>query len=336
MFQVLADAHIPFLEHYFPQKYFKLHLYQNLHELKSQISHKDILICRSIYQINAELLENSAVKLVATATSGINHIDTDYLHSKNIELINAKGGNAPAVVDYICATLAALEKHLKFKAHQVAIIGYGCVGKELSRRLEILGYQIAVYDPLIQQESIFRHQQIKHFNLAKFDTICVHANYHTSSPFPSKNLIDAHLKDQFSKHSCIINAARGHIVNEEFILSDAYQGIYCADVFENEPYLNAAIIKRASLATPHIAGHSIESKLRMTEIISYQIHQHFKLPKPTTCLKKTFLPQISLSNWQNSVLSHYDPLMETLALKQQGPGAFFKLRHAHHRHEFFW
>ena len=277
MFQVLADAHIPYLDHYFPDKSFKIDFYHNEHELKKKIKHQQILICRSIYQINGAILANSNIKLVASATSGINHIDSNFLKRHDINLIDAKGGNTPAVVDYICSSLASLQKHYQFQANKIAILGYGHVGKALSFRLENLGYDIGIYDPLLPEKSIPTNHKIDISSLHQFDTICIHANYHAKPPFPSINLIDVRLKHAFSKNTCIINAARGHIVDEAFILSEAYQGLYCADVFEDEPLPNPRIIKRASLATPHIAGHSIESKLRMTEIISYKIHQYLKL-----------------------------------------------------------
>ena len=336
MFQVLADANIPYLDHYFPDQSFELNLYHNEHELKKKIKHQQILICRSIYQINEAILANSNIMLVASATSGLNHIDIDYLKKHDIHLIDAKGGNTPAVVDYVCSSLASLQKHYQFQANKIAILGYGHVGKALSFRLETLGYDIGIYDPLLPTESIPANQKINIASLYQFDTICIHASYHAKRPFPSKNLIDVRLKHAFSKNTCIINAARGHIVDEAFILSEAYQGLYCADVFENEPLPNPRILERASLATPHIAGHSIESKLRMTEIISDKIHQYLQLNEKPQPIDKATEAHIDSKDWQNAVLSNYDPIEETLALKQQGNTSFIKLRHAHHRHEFLW
>ena len=107
-------------------------------------------------------------------------------------------------------------------------------------------------------------------------------------------------------------------------------------MFEHEPQPNAAILKRASLATPHIAGHSIESKLRMSEIISYHIHQHLQLTALPKSLSKNASTPIDSSVWQQEILSHYDPYAETLALRQEAGTNFLKLRHAHHRHEFQW
>lgn len=336
MFQVLADAHIPYLDHYFPKKYFNLHLYHNVSELHAHIKNKDILICRSIYPINEAILHHSQIKLVATATSGINHLDIDYLTFQGISFVDAKGGNAAAVVDYVCASLASLEKNHRFKAQRIAILGYGHVGKALSARLTLLGYELGIYDPLLPKNIVLAQQRIECVDLDQFDTISIHANYHTKAPFPSKNLIDARLKQQFSSHSCIINAARGQIVDESFILSNAFHGIYCADVFEDEPQPSPAILKRASIATPHIAGHSIESKLRMSEIISYKIHQHFKLADLPKNLCHTAVAQIDTAAWQQTILAYYDPYQETLALRQEAGTNFFKLRHAHRRHEFSW
>jgi erythronate-4-phosphate dehydrogenase len=335
MFQVLADAHILELNHYFPKRFFNVRLYHNHEELKAKVNKSEILLCRSIYPINQDLIIDSPIEMVASATSGSNHIDKRYLESHNIPFLDAKGGNAPAVVDYVCATLASLIKHFSFHPKKIAILGYGHIGQRLAAQLQRLGYEIGVYDPF-KPEDIPGSLEIELSKLHDFDTICIHPNYHHTLPYSSHHLINARLALEFSSNTCIINAARGLIVDEDFILSSSYKGLYCTDVFANEPQPNPKLIERATLATPHIAGHSIESKLRLTELIANKIYKHLNLsPLPQSLIEPSSV-KINQKKWQTEVLAQYDPIIETEMLKREKGLNFLALRHAHRRHEFSW
>jgi erythronate-4-phosphate dehydrogenase len=112
------------------------------------------------------------------------------------------------------------------------------------------------------------------------------------------------------------------------------QLIWCLDVWENEPHINQEILAAATIASPHIAGHSIQSKYRGIQMI-YQAAIE-KAIIPTKNIPDIPFPTttISLSNkpidWRDVILAVYDPLAITKQMKQafleEGDHVFDQLR----------
>ena len=327
---LLADALIPDIQKWFSND-FDIHFYHDEEELKDKIPQAVILICRSTIPINDKLIQNTQVQIVASASSGINHIDLHALKKANIVFLDAKGGNAPAVCDYMTAALAYLEKENILKQPKIAIIGFGHVGQKVSERFLHLGHTIGIYDPL----SPPAEYQIHLKNLHNYDLICLHPNYHHMPPHPSHHFISSEELHKLKEQVCIINASRGGVVDEKAILSSDFKGLYCADVFSHEPKMNPSIIERAMLATPHIAGHTVESRQRMTYMIAEKIYTFFNLTLPGEF--KSLIKPIPLSKtqWREQVLDLYNPIEETKALKANPTELnFLELRKAHRRFEF--
>ena len=113
----------------------------------------DILLTRTVTRVDQALLENTAIRFVGTATTGIDHIDTVYLDKKNITLATAAGANAEAVAEYIACCVTALKKN-KFLENKkvVGIIGCGRIGRLVAKLFETLGFQVFCYDPLLKEK----------------------------------------------------------------------------------------------------------------------------------------------------------------------------------------
>ncbi|WP_367607164.1 NAD(P)-dependent oxidoreductase [Legionella sp. W05-934-2] len=329
---LLADANLPVLPKAFP-KGFDIVTYANSEELKEQISMADVLLCRSTLSVDKPLLEGTHVRMVATASSGTNHIDTSYLRQNNIRLITAIGANASAVCDWVLSVFAHIQPKLSGRC--LGIIGYGHVGSQLQRRFSLLNYKVLTCDPLIHQPPNFVHIPLE--KLSQCDAIFIHANFHADSPFPSKNLIDQHFLASLKSSCFIINASRGGIVNEEEILNTPFCHNYCTDVFENEPNINAKIVDTAFLCTPHIAGHTVEAKVNAVFQVSREIHRVAKLPIPPMSASENQLTiDLTQQTWSHDLLNHYDPVNESILLKsaKDKSHAFLTLRKAHLRHGF--
>src|SRR6185437_13045641 len=106
---ILADANIPVLKAAFPLP-FCLSTYSNHQEIPSLLANQDVLLCRSTLKVNQALLNHSTIRYVATASSGSDHLDLDYLQSRHIQAFDARGSNADAVGDYVISCLAYLHK----------------------------------------------------------------------------------------------------------------------------------------------------------------------------------------------------------------------------------
>lgn len=334
--KILADASLPGLTKAFP-KPFELTTYHQAAELKSLLPGQDILLCRANLQINADLLAAQSLRFIATASSGTDHIDKNILTQKNIQLIDAKGANASAVADYVCACLAYLLTTNKLAGRKAGIIGLGKVGEKVRDRLSALDFSLALYDPpkaLVDEQ--FRSCNLE--DLRTCDLICIHAELQDSLPYPSRNLLDHAFLYALKDHCVIINAARGDIVNEEALLSISKPLLYCTDVYSKEPAINPAIVERAYLCTPHIAGHSLEAKFLAVAQVSKALHEAFGLTPPASEVPKLNLRPIPRNEtWAQQILSIYNPAEESRLLKEamHKQEAFLSLRKAHNtRHDF--
>lgn len=327
---IVADANLPSLSQAFPEG-FDIITFENKDDLKNKIRSADILICRSTLTVDQHLISGTKIKLVATATSGTNHIDTSLLSRKNIPLVTAKGANASAVSDWALSVLAHVQSQLS--GNCLGIIGLGHVGTILKDRLSLLNYEVLTCDPLISNQPNFVHSPLD--ELRHCDVLFVHANLHNKAPYPSSNLINKTFLKRLNPRCFIVNASRGGIVNEADILNTEFRQSYSTDVYENEPNINAELINNALICTPHIAGHTIEAKINAVFQVSEAIHRLYNRTAPCIEYRNSqTIIDLSARSWSKTILKHYDPMVETLALKsaKDKHTAFLELRQAHRRH----
>lgn len=337
---VLADASLLELGDFFPHP-FKLHLFHHQEEIPSLLKHCDILLCRSTLKVNQALLQQHRPRCIATASSGIDHIDLGFLKKANIALFDAKGANARSVADYVLSCIAYVAQNQGLNGRRVGIIGCGAVGEAVAKQLRRFHFEIACFDPP-------RSLRDKDFNAVSLkeilaqDILCIHPNLHDEAPYPSRHLLGASELRCLRPKTLLINASRGDIVSENALLEVKPPIHYCTDVYANEPDINPAIVAFASLCTPHIAGHSLEAKSNAIRILSEKLH-HFcgfdfaeQAEKERGELQeKSNFP--SGSDWQKCALSLYNPILETLQMKSAAHKntAFLELRQTHYRRRDF-
>lgn len=330
---LLADASLPGLKKAFPFP-FNLSLYHSMDELTQSLHHQDILLCRSTLKVNKELLKNHKLRFVATASSGVDHLDQHYLYDQKITVIDAKGCNAASVADYVISCLAYLKKQHLMTGNNAAIIGVGKVGTEVLKRLETLKFKVQSYDPL---KTDFISCSLE--AVYECDLICIHAELHHDDPHPSYHLMNQNFINQLKPGCIIINAARGGIVDEISLLNTSKEIIYCTDVYSNEPNINSQLVNRATIATPHIAGHSLEAKYLAIALVSEQIHHALNLPVPQFETPQRPVTQMynEQDSWEDHILSIYNPIVETRLLQEaQDKRTIFQLLRKKHqtRHNF--
>jgi erythronate-4-phosphate dehydrogenase len=323
--KILADASLSGLSEQYTHP-FELTLYHNHKELLNVISAHDVLLCRSTLQVDELLLNNTPIRIVATASSGIDHIDTDYLKQHDITLFDAKGSNACAVADYVMMTLEALNELKVPYRKKAGVIGVGEVGTRVVKRLQALDWDIRCFDPIKEQKRP-RYDYCSLHEIATCDVIFIHPNLHDKPPFSSRNLINTDFLAKLNPGTILINAARGGIVDEEALLAAPQAILYCTDVYCNEPSINPKLVHFATVCTPHIAGHTIEAKFEALEQLSRQLHQYYGLQQP--------LCSLSPCPSSCSQMASYNPLIDTHLLKASHDKklAFLMQRKAHHRHE---
>jgi erythronate-4-phosphate dehydrogenase len=334
--KILADASLPNISSYFKEP-FILNLYRTKDELIKLLPTHDVLFCRSTLTVTKDLLDRTNLQCVATASSGVDHIDVDYLKSHKITLLDAKGCNARAVADYVVATLACLYRNNLMIGKRAGIIGMGKVGTQVLQRLLAMGFDVIVYDPP-RARADKDHPYVSLTDLTSCDLLCVHANLHQTKPDPSANLLSADFLSQLKPGVVLINASRGGIVNETDLLKTNILIKYCTDVYLNEPHINSELVNYSTLCTPHIAGHSIEAKQRAVAMIGQQLHQYYGVKENNLMLRMDISSVLlNNTNWIDSVLDIYNPMDDTLELKKSTnkTKAFLKQRQAHqNRHDF--
>jgi len=298
----------------------------------------NILISRSVTRINADLLRDTSVGVVGVTSSGTDHVDKNYLKSCHVPLFSAPGSNAQAVKDYVFWLLAYLEKNKLLNGKQAGIIGVGHVGKQIEALLKMLDFSVSLNDPLrVLDEPEFISMDLKDF--ADLDLICLHPSLSRQGPFPSYHLVTENFLKRLKPNTVIINASRGGVIDSEALLRQHYPLHYCFDVFENEPHINLDVVKECRIATPHIAGHTIESFHRASFQVVQQIGAYWEEHYSQTIVKEktaisNHLPKIDrreCQRWYDVILSLYDFNLKALFK----PDNFYALREANRfRHDF--
>ena len=239
---------------------------------RRDLSYADILLVRSVTQVDRELVANTPLKFVGTATAGLEHIDTRSLAELSIGFAAAPGSNAIAVVEYVLTALAAAS-HLErvMAGASVGILGYGAVGQHLARVLSDLGAVVRVWDPYVEIPPSLGAGSLD--TLMTCDVVSLHAALHSSDPWPSRGVITPELVTKMQPNSVLVNAGRGGLVSREALLQAANQQVtLLLDTWPNEPDIDAKLLRSVVIGTPHIAGYSFEAKARATDQLVAAIH----------------------------------------------------------------
>lgn len=239
------------------------------HEL---VRDADLLIVRTITRVSGELLRGSRVRMVASATSGIDHIDAEYLRRNGIELIHAPGANARPVAEYVLSALCVLagQDGYELRNKRAGIIGCGNSGACVLNFLKVLGVDCVVNDPPMRDKTGDSGRYRDLTQLMSADIITLHVPLLDDGPYPTRNLVDGLLLRGLRPDVVLINTSRGGVADEaalmEFLDGNPRARVVL-DVWNNEPRIEAGLLDRADIGTPHIAGYSLEGKIRATELV---------------------------------------------------------------------
>lgn len=286
----------------------------------------DILLCRAHKKIDANFLQCHRPKIVATASSGSDHIDKHFLQRFNIPWFDAKGANAQAVCDYVLHLL--FHPLFPVKKPKIAIIGVGFVGQALQAALKSLEIPFVCYDPpRSQREVSFISDDIQ--AVYECNVISLHVPLITAGAHSTYHLVNQQFLSKLKANSVVINASRGGVLQESIM--PLFPNLhFCLDVFETEPFIRSEVINNCLFATPHIAGHTIEAKARCLTWLYQKVSQHFKLAQ-----NKHISIDRAIHYQRSQLKFNYDPYLDTYKLKAQPDSNQFQyLRNQHtFRHE---
>ncbi len=270
-------------------------------EALAVISNYETVICRSKINFTADVLNNLPnLKCIARGGAGMDNIDEVKANSMGINLINAPEGNRDAVAEHTIGLILALSNNIpkgnsevKNKIWEreanrgfeiggkiIGIIGYGNTGKALAAKLAGFGCSIIAYDKYAASENpMVKAVSLKEL-LVSADIISLHVPLTAETKYMVNQDFIAESKPGFM----LINTSRGAVVENKAVLNaieNGHLGAFGADVLENEKFakysleemvvFEALASKSQVLLTPHVAGWTKESYLKISEIIANKV-----------------------------------------------------------------
>lgn len=246
------------------------------------VNDADALIVRTRTKVNEELLKDSSIRFVATATIGFDHIDRDYLKERGIAWTSCPGCNSESVGQYMTAAFIELaEKHsLDLNGMTLGIVGCGNVGKKVKKKAEAFGMNVLVCDPPRAEAEGPEDFSELDLLVKESDFLSLHVPLFREGPLKTFHMADANLFKKMKNSAFIINTCRGEVINNgdlEMALKNCDIKGAVIDVWENEPHINLELLKLVDIATSHIAGYSADGKSNGTSMSVQAVSKHLNL-----------------------------------------------------------
>ncbi|CAI8778375.1 4-phosphoerythronate dehydrogenase PdxB [Pseudomonas sp. IT-P395] len=300
---IVADENIPLLDAFFAG-FGEIRRVPGRSIDRATVEQADVLLVRSVTNVNRALLEGSKVRFVGTCTIGTDHLDLDYFNEAGITWSSAPGCNARGVVDYVLGSLMTLAEieGVDLTQRTYGVVGAGEVGGRLIKVLKGLGWNVKVCDPPRQAAEGGDYVNLEQI-IEQCDVISLHTPLTRSGDGATWHLFDQPRLQQLKPGAWLINAARGPVVDnlalrEVLLEREDLQAVL--DVWEAEPAVDVALAELCVLATPHIAGYSLDGKQRGTAQI-YQAYCTF-LSQAASIQLSDLLP----APWLSEVSLHGD------------------------------
>lgn len=225
----------------------------------------DVLLVRSVTRVDAALLAGTPVRFVGTATAGTDHLDEEFLRSQGIHYVAAPGCNSRAVGEYVlaCVLAFAAVSGREPESLRCGVVGCGHAGSQVVALLEAIGVHCLRNDPPLAAAGA---GFVPLTAALSADIVSLHVPLTEIGAWRTRALIGAAELAQLAPGGLLINAARGGIVDELAWREAAAAGKLkmAVDCWVDEPRISHATLNRAWIATPHIAGHTVDARLRAT------------------------------------------------------------------------
>ena len=264
-------------------------------QIPALMSGVQALIVRNRTQVTKGLLTFAPdLKCVGRLGVGLDNIDLEACEALGVKVIPASGANNLSVAEYVVSNALALLRNAyqvntemlagtwprlacagrEVSGKTMGLIGYGAIARETAQRAAALGMNISAYDPFLQNDDpvwTTAHRKTLTEVLQTSDVISLHVPLTDDT----RHLINKKSLSQMKSGAVLINAARGGVVDEAALASSLENGQIAGaalDVFETEPLSKDSAAKFQGLnnliLTPHIAGVTEESNIRVSSMIA--------------------------------------------------------------------
>lgn len=264
--------------------------------LLAELGSARALIVRNRTQVNAEVLSAGlGLACVGRLGVGLDNIDMPGCEARGVTVYPATGANNVSVAEYvITAALMLVRGAYLSQGAMVAgswprqalmgneiggkvmgLIGFGAIAREVASRAEALGMQVIAYDPYVEGPQMRDLEAL----LGEADVISLHVPLVEAT----RHMINAEALAAMKPGSVVINAARGGVVDDVAVadaLRSGHLGGAALDVFDVEPMTaeTGALFEGLGnvVLTPHIAGVTAQSNVRVSEMIASLVLEHLK------------------------------------------------------------
>lgn len=250
---------------------------------RAVVADADALIVRTRTRCDSQLLSESKVKIIASATIGYDHIDTRWLEYAGIKWANAPGCNSGSVMQYIISSLFLLaSRHsLDLRSLTLGVVGVGNVGSKVVKAARAIGMKVLQNDPPRKRRDGLREFIALDKLLAESDIVTLHVPLTMEGFDKTHYLINKENLPSLKSDCILINTSRGEVVDNIALrkaLHGGSPGGAVLDVWEEEPEADRKLIGLADLATPHIAGYSVDGKANATVTVVREVASFLSIP----------------------------------------------------------
>lgn len=341
--KIVIDSAIPFIHGVF-EPYAEVKYIFGPDIRHDDLVDADAFITRTRTRCDRALLAGTAVKMIASATIGMDHVDQDYCREAGIFVQNAAGCNAGGVMNYVFSALygVAARKGLKLEGQTLGIIGVGHVGTRVETMAVTLGFSVLKCDPpRAEAEGPSCFCDLDEL-LAKSDVVTMHVPLNDST----RVMADASFFAKMREGAIFINASRGEVMVDEALKAARPKlSAIIIDTWNNEPHPDPELIAMVDIATPHIAGYSYQGKQNGTTAVVRSVARFFKIEPlygffPSTELKELEAVKLDFRGKSQgeiaSMMQYNYPIFTDDFLFRCAPDSFEQLRADYkYRREFF-
>lgn len=327
--KIVCDKNIPFLEGRLKDT--ELVALPAPEITREAVADADGIIVRTRTRCDSSLLEGSKVRAAATATIGTDHLDLEWLAAQGIAASNAPGCNAPGVAVYVWSSL--LRNGFDPARHTLGVVGCGHVGSIVADWGGRLGAKVVCCDPPLQEAGNDSRAYLPLEEvLSLSDAVTLHTPLTRGGEYPTFHMIDSKSLRSLKPGAILVNAARGEVVDTPAVC-DAIEsgriGKAIIDTWEHEPDINHQLLGLSDIATPHIAGYSVEGKQRATRMALEAISRALGIEADLSGLAPAYSEPAVIT--PQAIIVHFDPKPLTAALKGS-PSDFELLRNSYPLH----
>ncbi|HYP63426.1 MAG TPA: NAD(P)-dependent oxidoreductase, partial [Acidocella sp.] len=266
--------------------------------LAQELATADGLVVRSATKVTAELLEQAPkLRVVGRAGVGVDNIDVEAATHRGILVMNTPGGNAVSVAEHTFALMLAMARSVpqsnasihagrweksgaagtELRGKTLGLVGLGRVGTEVARRARALEMKVLAHDPYVTAAAA-REVEVELLPLDELMKCADVISLHTSLSPATEKMLGAAAFAKMKRGARLVNCARGELIDEAALAEALKSGQLAAaavDTFAEEPPKNSPLIGLPNLiATPHIAGSTVEAQEEVGTAVAQQVRDY--------------------------------------------------------------